>query len=1367
MNDPSKRLERIEQLFHEAADLPPAQRSGFLEEQCRGDDALLQEVERLFRPVPSSIGQYLESPPTPESSSPPERIGPYRVLRLLGEGGMAVVYLAEQTEPVRRTVAVKLIKPGCDSQDVLRRFEAERQALALMEHPSVAKVFDAGTTETGRPYFVLEFVDGLLITEYCDRESIDLERRLELFVGVCDAVQHAHQKGILHRDLKPSNILVTSKTDPPQLKVIDFGVAKAVNRDLIDETLVTSFGQFIGTPEYMSPEQAASSADIDTRSDVYSLGVLLYELLVSELPFSSQTLRQGGLEEMLRVIREQEPQRPSEMLDSPAGSGIGRSRRTQLRALQRRIQGELDWIVMKAMDKDRSRRYASPSDLARDVTRHLNHEPVLAGPPTTGYRLRKFVRRHRVPVFAGTVVLVVLVGALAVSLRFGLSEARQRQLVARSAERLQTVVEFQTSMLEENPPEGLGLGILAHLRRIVREGLGRSGASDGEIDAALDDFDRVVQAANPADLGNAVVGKEILGRAAAAIDETSGDDPLLEAELRVAVGRTYDELGLHEEAVAELSRAVELRRRHAGREHEETLSSMLDLGTALGRMDRFEDAEACLGEVLEICRRTLGTDHRDTRTALHMLGKVVGRTTDHGRAEALLREAYELQRTAAGDDDVMTHEFGFALGAHLHRIGKVQEAVEWIERTVREYGRLRGEDDPSTLEATSELADLYRKVGRLEEASRLQQQACAGLRRTLGEDHPLTLVAARTLGRLLSATGKHEEAVTILEDVVRRSTNVLGERNGHTVSAQIVLGCVLAEAGRHADAESRFRSILDLLPREPDENDLQLLGVLTNLPLLLLEMGRMAESEALARQALATFERILGHDHRLTLEAQERVAEVLMRTGRAQAAEPMLRDALERRRAGYGEEHARTLATAVNLVNTLGLNGKLSEAVSLGRETLAGLERTYGTEDPLTADCMNILGRQVWRMGEFREAGRLQLEALDVCRRVRGADHPRTISNMSDTAVALVSLREFDRAEELYRESIERQEQGDGGLSLLVIAPRINLALLILKRGRFEEARVELDQAVRDSSKALGKKHQATLTARIGLAQAFVGLGRTADGAEEYRQVLASQRRQFGENHPATLQTMSLLGEVLLMLGLHEEARPLIDHALARRRRLFGADHAETLIGLRLSAMERLLAGDIDEAHSRCERVLEGLRRAPKDPSNEAAIIRTVLMMAEILREMEEPTRALALQREALDGFRRIDGETAISTLEARIALAKTLTEVGDPEAGTQQAEEAVEQLRALLTASHPILIDALHAHAHGLTKLGRHDEAEALLIEARTFLQEFPNGPLDSDNCRGFAALFEARHAVDPSAGHDREARMWIERIPSRSDSE
>ena len=416
------------------AQASPAERERYLIDACQGQPELRQQVEALLG-ASERAGDFLAKtikvqPADCLSEGPGTVIGRYKLLQQIGEGGCGVVYMAEQEEPIRRRVAFKVIKLGMDTKQVIARFEAERQVLALMDHPNIAKVLDAGATDTGRPYFVMELVRGIRITDYCDQNNLSTEQRLDLFMRVCHAIQHAHQKGIIHRDIKPSNILVTINDGVPVPKVIDFGIAKATEQRLTDKTLFTAFEQFIGTPAYMSPEQAEmTSLDLDTRSDIYALGVLLYELLTGQTPFNAKELMAAGVEGMRRIIREQEPLRPSTCISTLGGADqttVAKRRQSDPPKLVQRVRGDLDWIVMKCLEKDRTRRYEGATALALDIEHHLKHEPVTAAAPSLVYHARKFARRHRLSLAMATTVLALLVAGVVVSTWLAIKANRAR-----------------------------------------------------------------------------------------------------------------------------------------------------------------------------------------------------------------------------------------------------------------------------------------------------------------------------------------------------------------------------------------------------------------------------------------------------------------------------------------------------------------------------------------------------------------------------------------------------------------------------------------------------------------------------------------------------------------------------------------------------------------------------------------------------------------------------------------------------------------------------------------------------------------------------------------------------------------------------
>jgi serine/threonine protein kinase len=598
MEDPAmdaKRLDEVEHLFHRARQHAPEDRAAFLDGACSGDLTLRAEVESLLahgtqEPDRRSVAEPVSR--VEERCSPQEGpgsvIGPYKLLQALGEGGFGIVYMAEQRVPVRRRVALKVIKLGMDTKQVIARFEAERQALALMDHPNIAKVLDAGATQTGRPYFVMELVRGVPITEYCDKAQMGTDERLRLFTLVCRAVQHAHQKGIVHRDIKPSNILVTLHDGEPVPKVIDFGIAKATNQELTEKTVFTEFRQFIGTPEYMSPEQAEMSGlDIDTRADVYSLGVLLYELLTGTTPVDPTRLRTAGYEEMQRILCEEDPERPSARLSTMGGEAtvVARRRREEPEALTRSLRGDLDAIVIKALEKDRSRRYESASAFAQDIERHLAHEPIVASPPGRYYRMRKFVRRNRGPVLAAAgLIAVFLLGISGTTVGFLRArdalrgEREVRALAERSAARATEEAErhraiarfFESSLLASAPWrfEGAGPARVVDLLDLAAERLTSGEVSDqpttkamlaqalGDAYMVRDRWESAVEHFRLAvdSLGDPSVAPLTFSRAARELDRIDAED-----YFELEVGVDVDVVELRERALAGLRPLVEAR----------------------------------------------------------------------------------------------------------------------------------------------------------------------------------------------------------------------------------------------------------------------------------------------------------------------------------------------------------------------------------------------------------------------------------------------------------------------------------------------------------------------------------------------------------------------------------------------------------------------------------------------------------------------------------------------------------------------------------------------------------------------------------------------------------------------------------------
>jgi serine/threonine-protein kinase len=676
-----------ESLFHEAAGLAdPTERAAFLDRACAGQPELRAAVEALLA-AHAAPGPFLDRPAAPGATAglpagqpaPPvaggpalgSRVGPYKLLQKLGEGGMGTVWLAEQHQPVQRRVALKLIKPGLDSAQVLARFEQERQALALMDHPHIAKVLDAGSTPDGRPYFVMELVKGLPITKYCDQEQLTPRERLELFAPVCQAVQHAHQKGIIHRDLKPRNVLVGLYDGQPVVKVIDFGVAKATAQKLSEGTVFTEVGQMVGTLEYMAPEQAElNNLDIDTRADIYSLGVLLYELLTGSPPFTAKQLRGAAFSEMLRLIREVEPPKPSTKLSSSEElPSIAARRKLEPKKLTRLITGELDWIVMKCLEKERGRRYETANQLALELQRYLADEPVLAGPPSAAYRLRKFVRRNRGPVAAAALVLAALVagivGMTAGLLRAGQArraEAEQRMAAeqAQAREVAQRARAEQGEKASRLAEQGAKAAEEQEARQRAKAEQEEKAARLAEKEAKLaqkrsgevtDYLIKAFRSPDPAIKSSDLTVLDVLDAAVERLKEDWPESPLTQAELLHAIGQSYLGLGATKKAVATFARALELWKTHRGPDHADTLGGMNSLAMAYREDGQLEMALALGEQTLERSKRVLGTDHPQTVSVRQSLGLNYFRTQRFAEAEPHLEAWLVVQRSRWPADD--------------------------------------------------------------------------------------------------------------------------------------------------------------------------------------------------------------------------------------------------------------------------------------------------------------------------------------------------------------------------------------------------------------------------------------------------------------------------------------------------------------------------------------------------------------------------------------------------------------------------------------------------------------------------------------------------------------------------------------------
>jgi serine/threonine protein kinase len=785
---------RVQAVFLAAVEAKdPAERAAIVNSQCTGDDELRARVEALLRAHDQSgelpdvgtldfAGKPQVSVAGPVAAASGKIIADrYRLLEEIGEGGMGTVWVAEQLQPVRRRVALKLIKPGMDSRQVLARFEAERQALAVMDHPNIAKVLDGGVTEQGSPFFAMEYVKGVPITQFCDEARITVEGRLALFVQVCQAVQHAHQKGIVHRDLKPSNILVCLYDGHPVPKVIDFGLAKAINQPLTENTLYTAHGMMVGTPLYMSPEQAEfNNLDVDTRTDIYSLGVILYELLTGTTPLDRQRFKAAAWQEIVRLIKEEEPSKPSTKL---SGSGslpsVAAQRNLEPAQLTRLVRGDLDWIVMKALEKERSRRYETANGLARDLQRYLADEVVEARPTSTTYRLRKFFRRNKGLVRAVAAVFLLLVAGI-VGTSWGMLRAERARREAESA-RLAEAAERQRAVEA------------AAAEKVAKE---TAQEREAETRAVLDFVEKKILGAARTEaeggLGPEITLRRAIEAAVLFVDQGFDKQPLIKARLRMALGTSFYHLGDGKAAADQYGKARTIYTSQLGPDHRDTLRSIDNLANAYASQGRQSEALKLREEAVTREKAVFGSDHPETLGAMNNLGASYSSLGRYADARKILEETLALRKSKLGPTDPETLRTSYNLARALAGLGRIAEAVKLHEETLARRRVIIGPDHPDTFWSMTNLADGYAKLGQKADALKLREETLALQKAKLGPAHPDTLASMNNLAMSYAGAGRRQEAAKLFEEAFVLLKAKKGASHPHTLQVMYNVACIHA-----------------------------------------------------------------------------------------------------------------------------------------------------------------------------------------------------------------------------------------------------------------------------------------------------------------------------------------------------------------------------------------------------------------------------------------------------------------------------------------------------------------------------------------------------------------------------------------------
>lgn len=911
-------------------------------------------------------------------------IGPYRLLRKLGEGGMGQVWLAQQTAPLQRQVALKLIRAGMYDDMLLARFLAERQSLAIMDHPSIAKVFDAGATSDGQPYFVMEYVAGERITSYCDGKRLGIRDRLELFVKVCEAVQHAHQKAIIHRDLKPANILVVEVDGKPMPRLIDFGLAKAALPREAGQTMFTDQAGFVGTRGFMSPEQAdPGEQDVDTRTDVYSLGVVLYLLLTGALPFDAEDWRKKPLEEVLRQLREEDPKSPSTRVSSERGIGEAAAERcgTEPRQLATLLRGDLDWITLKALEKDRNRRYPSASALAADLQRYLRDEPVIARPPSAAYRAQKFVRRHKALVAATTAVFTALLAGTIVSAWQAVRATRAEQTAIEESARAKAVNDF----LEND--------VLAQASAERQANPDTKPDPDLKVRTALD-------------------------RAAAGIQGKFEKQPIVEASIQQTIGNTYRDLGVFPEAQKHLERALDLRKRVQGERSADTLASMTDLAQIYDKEEKEAEAEALYQKAFEIRRRTQGAESPGALTIQSSLAEMYERRGKHSEAEAIYKHVLAVQRKTLGEEHADTISTMNGLATLYTNTAKFADAEAMYTKVLEVKKKTLGEEHPAYMSSLSDLAELYESETKFADSVKIYLKLLETQRRILGPEHPETLNTMNNLGGAYVGLGNLTEAENLHRTALEIQKRVLGPEHRSTVMSMNNLAVAYYRDRKYPEAEPLWKQALEIQTRVLGKEHPDTLITMNNLAGIYRRQSKYPEALAMLKETNQLQSRVLGPEDPKTLYSLNGMGVIYRTTGDYGNAEQAFRRVIEVRQRVLGKEHLETLNAMDNLATVLTDEHKFREADALLKALTEARHRLQGDEAADMLYTLNDVALLYQAEGQLGKAGATFAKVLEVRTRKQGAAHPDTLDALVSLADVRVREAKYAEAEPLLRQAL-------------------------------------------------------------------------------------------------------------------------------------------------------------------------------------------------------------------------------------------------------------------------------------------------------------------------------------------------------------
>lgn len=1293
-----------------------AGRTAYLDKACGSDEAVRRSVEELLA-AHGKPGTFMPGPAAgqatgewPAAEAPGTRVGPYKLLQLVGEGGMGAVYMAEQEEPIRRLVAVKIIRAGMDSKAILARFEAERQALAMMDHPHIAKVLDTGTTDSGRPFFVMELVKGVPVTKFCDEHQLTLRERLELFVPICQAIQHAHQKGVIHRDIKPSNVLVALYDDKPVPKVIDFGVAKATNQKLTEKTLFTAFGSVVGTLEYMSPEQAKlNQLDIDTRSDVYGLGVLLYELLTGTTPLESSRLKSAAFDEVLRLIREEEPPRPSARLSTASTRpAIAAARRTEPIQLGKALSGELDWIVLKALEKDRTRRYETANGLARDIQRYLSDEPVEACPPTVGYKLRKAYRKNKAAVGVAAGFLVVLTVAAAVSTVLAIQATRSRRLAVAAQQRAEE--EKQTAQA---------------VRDFLQKDLLLQASLFDQAEALRQSGGDFAVKPNP-------TVNELLDRAAAQltpekIEAKFPKQPFVQAEVLKTVGDAYFSISNQQQGADLLKRAVELYRAARGPDDPATLAARFKVAMTLIHAGRLDEARAQLESVREAQVRVCGPHHRDTFETRMGLAAVTSFQNRHADAAAQFRQLRDEARSHFGSDDVNAVHAAGCLAQSLRRAGRAKEAVQEMEVIRDTFRRLNVRaDHPGYQAMIDELALAYSADGRKQQALALYEEALAAWERAGDPLNPATwLFRHQATWWKYMETGQEEAAIVHFEKNLVAATNI-----GHEATTRESLYKAYLKLGRGEEALSQAQKSYEAQLKHygPDHRSWARGRARLFIGQALARLNSHAEAEPWLVEG---YDEMLQHKAQMPAYDQSLIAggksdildlyQAMNKPDEAKKWEARQAAArvqeIEEVRKALSPNSPDFFKTTASLAQMYLEADQKEEAIKLFEATHARCTASGWPLDDKSLTALNDLRRVAERAGRNDLAIAMMTAIVAELRKLPSPPQNVLSRHLFGLGFYLSKDLRYAEAEPCLRESLEIQTKLDPGV-WYATKIKMWLAFAVLSQKKYAEAEPLLLETYRESAERIAEapawETHFPITAADRLIKLYTATGK-ADEVAKWQAKRVSLLLKEGKT-PAILKATQSLTSTYIAEGQYSKAAQSIEQVLA------GTDDevlleplSATLVNL-YQALERL-----EEVKKWSERRIpvlqEHLQKAQAAAAQNPTEVRNAAhMLAWAYAHADRSAEAIQQFDKSIHLYKSKGWPSDKVALNSIASFCRAAARAGDPERGIEVTSSILADLRQQPNPPQDVIAAQLYTLGFLLSEAGRHDEAETHLRKALEF---------------------------------------------------